>query len=684
MSLHAFTPCMPLKPTNRSSVTLVTRYTPHMTNSRNPRRKRPNRRPQDLFRFLDEEESSTSRNRTNRTRRPRRKRNIDAEEDDSVSDVNDVVDDAVDDGFFSRYRKDAESGRIFDVSDLDADAKDDFISSKVDQQTAARAFDAVDKLFGNINAKKDQDALESSTSDERIDKNSWLNDIKARAATSGDNERSHAVDVQAVDESVLGRTADEDQFSEAQVTSDSGEDEPLSSSEQRDDSAATKRRGTSEKSGFDSSTNSSFQRFMTFARRGPASSQVTESRERDFRKEKSYREDDKRRSRALSLSSVLNTNRSFDRSFKDGPESDLDGMEDEVDGANGLSRRRNGRRQRFSAMRRVGGKTRQILSPPREWEAMDFEEVGRIQSDGRVFGDRVRPSHLRNAVADCLACRGSGTETCALCIGSGWVAPRREFASSDSEERRALFEEFWSTPDLVIDSQGNAQCIRCNGIGKQFCSTCMGSGSALEKGFNFNARYEVFDMFPKVSEDDVVEDDYNQDDFEDEDEEENDFESFQLYRGSVDSFDLSTGTKRKDDSDDKLEDDDVVLEVDDDEVADDLSVDEDEMNEVEDESEELLAALEAMDLRDAKRQDRISSVFSQLGKKSELLEEEEEEEDLDFEVEDEFEGGSEDTESLYELELDDDFSEGVEDVEDESAEGGVDEEYAFEEDEEEV
>ncbi|KAI0562589.1 hypothetical protein FGB62_58g051 [Gracilaria domingensis] len=686
MSLHAFTPCIPLnKRTNTTYVTSVTRCVPQMTNSRNPRRRRPNKRPQDLFDFFDEEEVNPSRSRNNRMRRPRRKRNTDSEEGEDV-------DDAVDDGFFSRYRKDAESGRIFDVSDLDAEAKEEFKSSSANHQKAARAFDAVDKLFGDINAKKDKKTFVPSTSDDQIDKSSWLDDIKARAATSGESESANAVDVQAVHESTLRKgIADEDDFSEAQVAPDPDDKEPFSNSEEQEQFLRTAQNKNSEKRISQASQASTFQRFVSFARQGPASMQDRDSKERPLWKERNVREDSRRRSRASSFPKVFNNTRSFDRYSGDTYEPEDDEMETEIEVGHASSRNQSGRRQQFHSVRRVNGRPRRILTPPRGWEAMEADDVQNVRSTNRTLGGRFRPSHLRNAVADCTSCRGSGMETCALCVGSGWVAPMKEFARLDGEKRKALYEEFWSTPGLVIDSQGNAQCIRCNGIGKQFCGKCKGSGSALETGFNFNDRHKVFDMFPDVTDEAMIDNDYDEDDFEDEDEVEDDFESFQLYRGSVDSFDLSTGKGRTNDSEDKLEDDEVVLGVadDEDEVlsvededADVLNVegDEEDMDEVEDESKELLEALTSMDLRDEKSSDSVGDLYSPLEKRDELLEDEEDEEDeedLDFEVEDdEFEEESEDSRELYDLELED-FPDGVDG---ENANGGGDGEYAFDED----
>lgn len=612
-----------------------------------------------MFNFFDDEDNSGYKQRSHKQRRPHRRRNPPVEDEDETDQD---IDDAVDDGFFSRYVKEAENGRVFNVSKLDAEPREEFKSSNLDHQTAARAFDAVDRLFGSINAQKDKGASGSSTTDDKFDKSSWLDDIKARAATSGERDTAAAVDVQAVDESQsLDERVMDDDFAEAGISPDPSE-YSRSKSQNREKGSARGNEG--------SEHSSTFQTFMNFARKGPTTDREEDTREKDSRREKNAREDIRGRPRRPPPSSVLNLGRFGERDSTDNYEPLDDEMEAEIEFGS-KPKRRSGRRQRYTAVRRVGGRTRRILNPPLEWQPMDQDEVGQVRSENRPLGGRgPRKSQLQGVIADCQSCRGAGTETCAICLGSGWVAPLNEPSGKEKTGRRELLEEFWSRPNLVVDIHGNAQCVRCNGIGKQFCGSCQGSGSALRKGFSLSERYEVFDMFPSVSDDAVVDGDEEYDELEEEDEVENEFESFQLYQGSADLFNLSTGKGRTGGEESKLqEDDDDVLDVGDDEDAVVMNVEDDDedMDDVADESEELLAGLESMDLGEEKGRTRGEGMFTELEKSEGLLEDDDDiDEDLDFEVEDEYEE-SDEGDGLYDLELeedeyDDGFEEGSSDV----------------------
>lgn len=247
-----------------------------------------------------------------------------------------------------------------------------------------------------------------------------------------------------------------------------------------------------------------------------------------------------------------------------------DDMERVIDlkGRHARDRKDGRRRQRYTTVRRVGRQTRRVLVEPEEWRPLSEEDVGRLRSDHRSLGSRARAGRLQGVATDCTECRGSGLDTCLGCAGAGWVPPTAKGVG----KRKEMLAALWNRPNLVVDCNGEAQCVYCNGLGKQLCVKCKGSGSSLRKGFSLSDRYEVFDMFPGVDGDTVYEDEEDDEDEKD-DEEEDEFESFQLYQGSAASFDIGKkeGLSREDDDDEG-----------------------DENNEVEDESEELLAALEAM------------------------------------------------------------------------------------------
>jgi len=111
---------------------------------------------------------------------------------------------------------------------------------------------------------------------------------------------------------------------------------------------------------------------------------------------------------------------------------------------------------------------------------------------------------------DCPPCSGSGLRDCAYCLGEGWLEPPTAISSTARELER-FREEFqplkeakkydvddvWSRPNLVIASDGYAQCVFCVGSGKAFCDTCEGSGRSTHKGFDaYEEHGRVFGYYP--------------------------------------------------------------------------------------------------------------------------------------------------------------------------------------------
>lgn len=260
-------------------------------------------------------------------------------------------------------------------------------------------------------------------------------------------------------------------------------------------------------------------------------------------------------------------------------------------------RGKNGTRRQFPSVRRFGGQVRRILNRPAAWRPLGEEEVDYVTTDNRSLtgdssGGTRQPRFLES---DCVACIGSGLETCKLCIGEGWLTPVKAEQRKDIDDAvLRLIDEVWSLPNLVINSQGEAQCVRCSGVGKEFCRECKGSGSSTVKGFDPSEKHRVFDIFnehgdgPSLDDIDFEwdgEDNEPVDEDEEEGEDERDMETFRLYQGSPEKFDFGLSKANgytKEPEIDRLDEED--------EFDDDLDV--------EDESAELLATLEAMDLQD--------------------------------------------------------------------------------------
>lgn len=303
-------------------------------------------------------------------------------------------------------------------------------------------------------------------------------------------------------------------------------------------------------------------------------------------------------------------------------------------------------RRRFTAVRRVGANTRRILSRPNEWRPFSEDDVSRVMPDYRALntgavtnaGNGKGPQLPPGVISGCPECMATGLETCAICLGEGWIAPLNEYLSDQKsdQERSAVMQEIWSQPNLVVNTSGEAQCVRCNGVGKQFCRGCKGSGSSNTKGFNLSDKYKVFDMFPGTPDGPSLDDidfEHDDDDFEDEDEDEEDgLESFQLYQGSPESYDIRKSRRSSDDEDDNDEEDD-----------DDV----DDVIEVEDESEELLATLEAMHVADVERR---NSTLNQRAALRRMNLDEDDDDDVDVDSEDEG----------YDLDLDEDQGDDTE------------------------
>lgn len=490
-------------------------------------------------------------------------------------DSDDTLDDDVDDGFLSRYRQQNPS----DKASLDAEEEDRRPIPRMDRQTAASAFDAVDKLFGS---KREADGGAKNTDPESQGGHAaWLADVKARASTRVDAGEGKDLDVSVVEDEKEGDgpgdgPGEEDAFSEADVE---GEGEGNSST------TAPRMSGFKEHGGKSSaqtkSSIKSFENFMKVARKGPNSRggirkrfKVSERRRAREEVSETVRDERTVMSQLLGITDKSRTSNEKDDDYE--PVDDIMEKTITVGGSRVRDEHRNGRRrQHYLAVRRIGGRTRTVSRPPEDWLPMTEEDVEEVQTDSRSLGGKKSLGRHVNVVSDCKTCIGSGLETCRVCRGEGWVKPLKE-----GVETNALLEELWSRPNLVVDSHGEAQCVFCRGIGKEFCSTCEGSGSALNKGFSVVEFNKVFDMFPNVEGDSVVVEE--DDEFEEDDVEDQEDLDFQLYRGSADDFELGR--------------DGAALERGIGDVEDGEDV-EDEFR-VEDESAELLAALEVMHMAD--------------------------------------------------------------------------------------
>lgn len=600
---------------------------------------------------------------------------ITLEDADSDDGELSAVDDTVDDGFFSRYRKEAGPGqRITDYASLDAQEEDGpeearnvrgAPTRRMDRETAASAFDAVDKLFGSINSGKDvtakkaagrkgQGREEGSGRGGQLDRQKWLQDVRARAATKGDRgivrgsdeEENVAVDVSAVEDLSEGDEADifdgqedgdlrnramEDDFEEAEIGGRGEESDPtrrksgfsahmgnvLPGPSKDEDVANIARSSVRATGGTVSGEEAAFQKVMAIARQGPnvgvgtrrklprsprqnrtesnvyASDGNTKGKKTATRRESRRTGDEDRSSSPKpDISRLLGLTKQIVSSHKDTPtdddRDDYEEIDDEMEKSIVIKgdalRGRRGfvNRQKYTAVRRVGNHSHRIYSPPDEWKPMAEEEVAKVRSDSRPIGRGNGGSKLKGVVADCVSCSGSGLETCSACLGSGWVPPLSE--DNTRGPRRDLLERIWLRPNLCVDSRGEAQCVMCNGIGKQFCGSCKGSGSALRKGFSLSEKNEIFDIFPGEDES-FTEDEYANDEEEDEEE----LEEFQLYTGPEEAFDVNGKPSPLGDTDDDVDGSDVHVELPQ-VVGDDIEVD--------DESAELLATLEAMHLAD--------------------------------------------------------------------------------------
>ena len=475
-----------------------------------------------------------------------------------------VSDDLSDRNYFARYTTDKDDSQF-----------------AVDRKAAENAFDAVDKLFGEMKRNGD------------MDRKKWLNDIKARAATSEEGgDHSYAVDVHAT------------------KTEDDAEDD---------------------------SQKSSFEKLMKFARRGPNSH--GSSRRRNAQNQKSTREiPTTRRSDSSNLLTLTKNGPKSkgDRSAPD--EDDYEPLDDEMEktivfrgSTKAQSHSRGRRRQKFSAVRRIGTNRRRIQERPADWEPLRLEDIEKYRSDPRALAGGQRKREGNGVVEDCKSCEGTGLEPCIACLGAGWI-PALSKIPQDAR-RYPMLEDIWSKPNLVVDLEGEAQCVYCNGIGKQICRSCLGSGSATRKGFSLSDRYEVFDMFPEVKGESILKDE----EFEDEDENLEEMETFQLYQGSGQTFQFN----------DHVED-----------IANDIKVVPGDLEE--DEASDLLESLDISELKEDESNDRN-------GTSPDLHLEEDQEDDIEVEMETSIDEEVEEDDGFVSVNvrMDDDIDDDEDEIDDE-------------------
>lgn len=608
------------------------------------------------------------------------------------------MDEAVDDGFLARYRRENSAGhRLTDYHSLDADGDgeeqptevsrtDRFVQKRVDRQMAASAIDAVDRLFGAITSQDgSQRRFPSKAPQERLDDGSdksrtrmmnrekWLADVRARAATKEDRatrngkdaDNSDTVDVDAVedvsDEDLVEKdVSDEDLendigFEEAEIGDDGGggkdgnganggisgemptgrdaqyvdldESFPADSADEVDDENFEQVHSNySDLVDSDNQTSFSsdamFQNLMRIARRGPDGASVSRKRnvnalksDRELISQSNTEDDDLGRSSDLRKESQSDGSYDYDRSVPSNPDvSHLLGLTKQIianqkdrstsstkvdqDG-NGntsindkaddeLDRGRQGsyarRVHKYSFVRRVGSRAYRLYNEPEEWRPLSEEEVAKVRSDSKQLNGNA--ARGKGVVSDCRSCRATGLEPCIACLGSGWI-PSLSNGNIVDEKRRTILEKMWNHPNLVVDCYGEAQCVRCNGIGKQFCSKCKGSGSANKKGFNVLDMRELFNIFPDADES-LSDDEFKDDDIDDDNNVDvDDVDDFQFYTEAADAFNMHP----------KPSTEEVERETEVDEVESDVEVVDEDMD-VEDESAELLAALEAMHVAD--------------------------------------------------------------------------------------
>lgn len=545
----------------------------------------------------------------------------------------------VDDGFYARYRKENDGdGRVANFSGyeaLDADAeelseggkegKGRMGARKMDRQMAENAFDAVDRLFENIASKGEGVRKGVRPKDRRgskhMNREKWLADVKARAATRGGDrdDRGVVVDVNATEEwDGLGEAGepvnerndgkmggDKARGSRVNDEMDNAEWERNEWGAEGADSSGRKRQRN-----VSFTSEAMFQNLIKIARRGPGQGsgakrrdpmpaarnirqnrtwggsgsgwEDTQGKGQNSRADRFVREDrtapvNPRVSRLLGITKQITDDERTEPLENRG----MDGAEDDL-AVQSARADVQPRFQRFSTVRRVGGRAHRIYKAPEEWQPLSDIEIARVRSDSRPLTRGM--SRGKGVVAACRACRGTGLEPCIACQGKGWIPPLKD--NSVKGKRREILEKMWMSPNLVVDKSGEAQCFRCNGIGKQFCPKCKGSGSATKKGFSYADMRDVFDIFldgdESYPEDELVGDEYTDSE---EEEVEEDVDEFQLYKGGAETEDgdENDSSKKYDGEDNGIE---SHVEV----------VDED--MDVEDESAELLAALKAMHLAD--------------------------------------------------------------------------------------
>lgn len=652
----------------------------------------------DLFRFFEGEDSgdddasrSSQKRSASSDSRSTRRFPKKAEEEEIILEEEELddtglyhMDDTVDDGFFARYRKEVGTGqRITDYSSLDASEDGasgearkprGTASRRIDRETAASAFDAVDKLFGSINLEKNSDSRRGTARQrqrqvggrekdkvkrKQIDREKWLADVKARASTQGDNamsagkfaDDSTTVDVSAVedltdDDHLTPQSGDEgvrvkkegreDDFEEADIDGDAHQSdvivrksgfraqsggavpEPSESDAQPFEGAGTDSSAGKLSDDAKEPEEPTFRKLMAMARRGPnagisprrkeppvqrptrtsgsmnrAGNELKGKRTETKGISRRPRDDERASSSKPDISRLLGLTKQIVSSQKekhrDGAGEEYEEVDDDMEksivikGA-AVGRRGTGRRQKYTAVRRIANRSFRIHSPPEEWGPLTEQDVAKVRSDSRSIGRSNGSSKGKGIVADCGTCRGAGLETCSTCLGNGWVPPLTD--NNIKGHRRELLEKIWNRPNVCVDSLGEAQCVMCNGIGKQLCDACKGSGSALKKGFSPSEKNEIFDIFPEDDDAFAEEDEYADDD---EDDESGDLEDFQLYTGPEEPYDIETKSPSLGDETDELGDEPDEMNITN-VVGEDLDVD--------DESAELLATLEAMHLAD--------------------------------------------------------------------------------------
>lgn len=542
-----------------------------------------------------------------------------------------------------------------------------------------------------------------------IDKTTWLANVRARAATTTSRDDSHqrsaaqnngALDVDATASDV--QESGRDNTIVARVENEqSGSSVPRGRSRRRGDGSEWVSRASMDDDDDDGTSmnatrflESSFETLMRIARMGPTSVPNTGSRRRTSRAAR-----ESRSSPSVNMKSDPLSNDSKVPSLPDGPpsssahtttkqgsassllgltkeiissqsdaendEDDYEEMDDEMERTVRLDRNSvsgGSKRHQFPAVRRFGGQVRRVLQKPEEWRPLTEEQVGNITTDGRSLTGEFSSGGSKFIDSDCSACVGSGMETCKLCVGEGWLIPVKAEQRKDiDDDLLRLIDEAWSLPNLVINSQGEAQCVRCNGVGKEFCRECKGSGSSHRKGFDLSEKYRVFDVFsntgdgPSLDDIDFEWDEDEADELEEDGEEDGevDMDTFQLYQGSPETLDFGVG-KNKIRVDPKIG-----------EEGDEGEEFEDELDVV-DESAELLATLEAMDLQDV--EDKGPTLDERLGIRRKPLRAG----NIESEDDGEDDNGDDDSDALEFESVDDDvddFQLDLDDEEDDDDEG---------------